>query len=122
MFTDKPVTVSLVADTTENTNCSDLLWVNLTCETSAANPPVERYQLLKSGEIQATSDDGTWIREVSEAGQHVYSCRALHFLGNVTSANKTVTFNGGFNHKDILLKVYCKEYLFRKSISFREKE
>ena len=92
----------MIANTTENTNCSDLLWVNLICETSDANPPVERYQLLNNGEIQATSDNGTWIREISEAGKHVYSCRALHLLGNVSSSDKTVTFNGGFNYKDTL--------------------
>lgn len=99
MFTDKPDNVSLVANTSENTNCSDLLWVNLTCEAFDANPPVESFQLLKNGEILDSRNDGTWIREVSKAGEHVYSCRALHFLGNVISSNKTVTFNGGFNHK-----------------------
>ena len=94
-FEDKPDSVSLVANTTENTNCSDTMWVNLTCEASDANPPVESYQLLKNGEILVTRNNGTWIRKVSEAGKHVYSCRALHLLGNITSSDDVaVTFNG----------------------------
>lgn len=93
MFTDKSDTVGLVINTTENTNCSDLLCANLICETSDANPLVQSYQLLKNGEIWAISDNGTWIREISEAGKHIYGCRALHFLGNVTSSGKTVIIN-----------------------------
>ena len=100
MFTDKPDNVSLVANTTENTNCSDILWVNFTCEASDAVPPVESYQLLKNEETQDTRNDGTWIRKISEAKDHVYGCRALHFLGNVTADNVTVTFSGGFNLQD----------------------
>ncbi|XP_067030223.1 uncharacterized protein [Acropora muricata] len=90
----KPDSASLVANTTENTNCSDMMWVNLTCQASDANPPVKSYQLLKNGEILVTSNNGTWIRKVSEAGKHVYSCRALHILGNITSSDDVVvTFN-----------------------------
>ena len=72
LFADKPYSVSLVANATENTNCSDMMWVNLTCQASDSNPPVESYQLLKNGEILATSNNGTWIRGISEAGKHVY--------------------------------------------------
>ena len=105
MFADKPDGVSLVANATENTNCSDMMWVNLTCQASDANPPVESYQLLKNGEILATSNNGTWIRKVSEAGKHVYSCRALHIIGNVTSSGDvTISFNGGSNIRDYLFK------------------
>ena len=94
-----------MANTTENTNCSDLIWVNLTCQASDANPPVESYQLLKNGEILVTSNNGTWIRKVSEAGKRVYSCRALHILGNVTSPdNVTITFKGGSSLRDYLFK------------------
>lgn len=94
-----------------------MLWANLTCETSDANPPVECYQLLKNGEIWATSDNGTWIKEILEPGKHVFSCRALHFLGNVTSSDKAVTFDGGFNHKYMLLKAW-RTLLLEVYISF----
>ena len=105
MFADKPDSVSLVANTTENINCSDMMWVNLTCQASDANPPVESYHLLENGEILATSNNGTWIRGISEAGKHVYSCMALHIIGNVTSSvNVTIRFNGGSNIRDNLLK------------------
>ena len=104
LFADKPDSVSLVANTTENTNCSDLMWVNLTCQASDANPPVESYQLLKNGEILVTSNNGTWIRKVSEAGRHAYSCRALHILGNITSSDDVaVTFNGESDWKLIFV-------------------
>lgn len=95
MLTDKPDTVTLVVKTTESTNCSDLLWANPTCKASDANPPVECFQLYKNGKILSTLRDGTWIRDISEAGKHVYSCRALHFIGNMTiSDSVTVSFNG----------------------------
>ena len=96
LFTDEPDTVILVTNATVNTNCSDLLWVNLICEASDANPPIEYFQLLKEGEIVATSNHGTWTRGISEAKDHVYSCNALHLFGNVTAASVIVTFNGGF--------------------------
>ncbi|XP_068686971.1 fibroblast growth factor receptor 3-like isoform X2 [Montipora foliosa] len=88
-----PASVRLVADATENKNCSDSLLVNFTCEGSKANPPVESYQLFKSQEIVDTSSRGTWIENISSKGEHIYSCRALHSLGNVTSSDVTVTFN-----------------------------
>ncbi|XP_068733579.1 hemicentin-1-like [Montipora capricornis] len=89
----KPATVRLLANTTENKNCADFLLVNFTCGASEANPLVENYQLLKNQEILATSSKWTWVKNISEKGDHMYSCRAFHPLGNVTSANVTVTFN-----------------------------
>ena len=98
MLTDKPDIVNLLVKTTEGSNCSDLLGANLTCEASDANPPVERFQLYKNGKILSTLREGTWIRDISEAGKHVYSCRALHFIGNMSiSDSVTVSFNGEFN-------------------------
>lgn len=100
LFSGNPDTVSLIANVTENTNCSDLLWVNFTYEVSEANPPVQSYQLLKNGEHLDTASNGMWTRQISEAGKHVFSCMALHFLGNVNSFNSlTVILNGKFNLK-----------------------
>ncbi|XP_068686491.1 B-cell receptor CD22-like [Montipora foliosa] len=90
---DNPASVRLVANATENKNCSASLLVNFTCEASQANPPVESYQLFKSHEIVDTSSRGTWIENISSKGDHIYSCRALHSLGNVASSGVTVTFN-----------------------------
>ena len=86
-FSDNPVSVELVANATDNKNCSDSLLVNFTCEVSQANPPVESYQLFKSQEIVDTSSRGTWIENISSKGDHIYSCRALHSLGSVTSSD-----------------------------------
>ncbi|XP_068733577.1 uncharacterized protein [Montipora capricornis] len=88
-----PASVRLVANTTKNKNCSASLLVNFTCEASQANPPVESYQLFKSHEIVDISSRGTWIENISSKGDHIYSCRALHSLGNVSSSDVTVTFN-----------------------------
>ncbi|XP_068733594.1 immunoglobulin superfamily member 10-like [Montipora capricornis] len=88
-----PATVHLVTNTTENENCSDFLVIRCTCKVSEANPPVENYQLLKNQEIVDTSSKGTWITTISSKGNHIYSCKALHPLGNVASADVTVTFN-----------------------------
>ncbi|XP_068686490.1 hemicentin-1-like [Montipora foliosa] len=88
-----PASVRLVANARENKNCSASLLVNFTCEASQANPPVESYQLFKSQEIVDTSSRGTWIENISSKGDHIYSCRALHSLGNVRSSDVIVTFN-----------------------------
>ena len=111
-FTDKPSNVILVANPTENVNCSDFLLVNFTCEAADANPPVENYQLLKSQEFVDTGSNGMWIKNITKKGGHFYSCKALHPLGNVTSPDVTVTFNGKFNgmKNKILLLSSCKVY------------
>ncbi|XP_068685507.1 hemicentin-2-like [Montipora foliosa] len=88
-----PATVHLVTNTTENENCCDFLVISFTCKASEANPPVKNYQLLKNHEIVDTSSKGTWIKTISSKGNHIYSCKALHRLGNVASADVTVTFN-----------------------------
>ncbi|XP_068686468.1 hemicentin-1-like isoform X1 [Montipora foliosa] len=89
-----PDTVRLVANATENRNCSDSLLVKFTCDASEANPPVKNYQLLKSERPVETSSNWKWIRNILSKGDHNYSCRALHSLGNVESTNHvTVTFN-----------------------------
>ena len=95
-FSDKPDTVELTVNTTENTDCSDL-WVNFTCVASEANPVVYNFLLYeKDGEI-SQSKSGMWIKKISKGGKHVYSCIALHAVGNVTSLNNvTLTVNGKF--------------------------
>ena len=91
---DKPDMVTLETNTTENKDCSDL-WVNFTCISSEANPPV--YNYLLSGDEDGLSFDksGTWIKRISRGGKVVYSCLAYQLVGNVTSTNNiTLTVNG----------------------------
>lgn len=96
IFSDKPDIVELTVNATENTNCSDL-WVNFTCVASEANPAVYNFLLYeKDGDI-SQSKSGMWIKKISKGGEHVYSCIALHAVGNVTSLNNvTLTVNGKF--------------------------
>lgn len=42
--------------------------------------------------MQGTISNGTWIRELSEVGKHVYRCRALLFLGNMKSSYSIVVY------------------------------
>lgn len=71
--------------------------MNFTCVASEANPAVEKYTLFVDGEVPSASSAGTWIKEISKKGKHVYGCRAHHPERNVTSSNNvTVTFNGEF--------------------------
>ena len=97
LFTDKPEMVTLATNATENKDCSDL-WVNFTCISSEANPPV--YNYLLSGDedgLSLISKSGTWIKKISRGGKVVYNCLAYQLVGNVTSTNNiTLTVNGKF--------------------------
>ena len=96
MLPDKPDSVELVVNTTENKDCSDL-WVNFTCAASVAIPPVYSFLLYEKDGYISQSKSGTWINKISKGGKHIYSCIALQFLGNVTSSNNvTLTVNGEF--------------------------
>ena len=92
--TDKPDIVTLVTNTTESKDCSDLS-VNFTCISSEANPPVYNY-LLSDDEVGLSfSKSGTWIKKISREGKSIYNCSAYHLVGNVTSTNNIVlTVNG----------------------------
>ena len=93
---DKPDSVELVINTTENKDCSDL-YVNFTCVASVAIPSVYNFLLYeKDGDI-SQSKSGIWIKKMTKGGKHIYSCIALQVVGNVTSSNNvTLTVNGEF--------------------------
>ena len=101
---DNPANVTLLANTTENKDCSDSLWVNFTCVASEkANPAVGSYQLYRNEELISASDSGTWNEEPPEKGEYDYSCLAIHPVKNVRSSNNvTVTFKGEFGKKSKL--------------------
>ena len=73
-------------NTTENNGCTDM-WVNFTCNSSEANPPVHNYVLLRNLKGVALSEKGTWIEKISRGETFVYRCQANQQVDNVTSTN-----------------------------------
>ena len=63
------------------------MWVNFTCKSSEANPPVYNYVLLKNETHVDVSEKGTWIEKISQGETFVYKCQANQQVDNVTSAN-----------------------------------
>ena len=74
------------SNTTENNGCTDM-WVNFTCKSNEANPPVYNYVLLMNETDVGLSEKGTWIEKISHGGTFVYKCQANQQVDNVTSAN-----------------------------------
>ncbi|PFX13123.1 Hemicentin-1, partial [Stylophora pistillata] len=92
MFIDvqfKPDNVTLEMNTTENSGCTDM-WVNFTCHSSKANPPVYSYLLLKNEKEILFSKKGMWIEKISSGQTFVYKCQAQQQVGNVTSTNNVI--------------------------------
>jgi len=86
--------VTLVTNTTENTDCSDL-WVSFTCISSEANPPVYNFLLSDDEDEHSFSKSGTWIKKISRGGKSIYNCLAYQLVKNVTSVTSiTLTVNG----------------------------
>ena len=73
-------------NTTENNGCTDI-WVNFTCKSSEANPPVHNYVLFRNEKGVGLSEKGTWIEKISRGETFVYKCKAYQQVYNVTSAN-----------------------------------
>ena len=78
--------VTLERNTTENIGCTDM-WVNFTCKSSEANPPVYNYVLLKNETHVGVSEKGTWIEKISRGETFVYKCQAYRQDDNVSSTN-----------------------------------
>lgn len=77
-----------------NKDCSEL-WVNFTCISSEANPPVYNYVLSDDEDGFSFSKSGTWIQKISRGGKSIYNCTAYQLVGNVKSTNSiTLTVNG----------------------------
>ena len=73
-------------NTTENVVCTDV-WVNFTCNSSEANPPVYNYVLLRNEKVVGVNEKGTWIEKISRGETFVYKCQANQQVDNVTSTN-----------------------------------
>ena len=84
-FSVKP-DVTLERNTTENIVCTDM-WVNFTCNSSEANPPVHNYVLLRNETDVGVSEKGTWTEKISPGETFVYKCKAYQQVDNVTSTN-----------------------------------
>ena len=94
VFSVKPENVILERNTTENNGCTDM-WVNFTCNSSEASPPVCNYVLLRNETDVGLSEKGTWTEKISRGETFVYRCRAYQQVDNVSSTdNVTVTVNG----------------------------
>ena len=79
------------------------MWVNFTCKSSEASPPVYNYVLLRNETDVFVSEKGTWIEKISRGETFVYKCEAYQQVDNVTSTNNvTVTVNGK-------IKIYSKQ-------------
>ena len=63
------------------------MWVNFTCKSSEANPPVHNYVLLKNKIHAGVSEKGTWIKKTLRGETFVYKCQANQQVDNVTSTN-----------------------------------
>ena len=73
------------------------MWVNFTCHSSEANPPVHNYLLIKNETEFIFSRKGTWIEKISRGETFVYKCQAYQEVDNVTSTNDiTLKVNGKF--------------------------
>ena len=83
-------------NTAENNGCNDL-WVNFTCHSSEANPPVYNYVLLKNETDVGLSEKGTWIEKISGGETFIYKCQAYQQVDNVTSTNNIPLSAGGKN-------------------------
>ena len=81
-------------NTTENNGCTDM-WVNFTCKSSEAKPPVYNYVLLKNETHVGSSEKGTWIEKISCGGTFVYKCQVYQLVDNVTSTNNISLFVKG---------------------------
>ena len=78
--------VTLKSNTAENIRCTDM-WVNFTCNSSKAIPPVHNHVLLRNEGDVALSEKGTWIEKISLEETFVYKCQAYQQVDNVTSTN-----------------------------------
>lgn len=109
---DKPDTVRLESNATENSDCSELLLVKFACNVSDSNPPIIKYYLVGDDEGVTFSNSGIWIQPVSKGGKHVYSCLAQHALENITSSdNVSLTVNGKFLLIALLHKMEFRSFL-----------
>ena len=113
----------MVANTTENKDCSDL-WVNFTCMSSEANPPVYNYLLSDDEDGFSFSKSGTWIKKISRGGKSIYNCTAYQLVGNVTSTNNITLYVNGkwikcvkwqLNHHYYALSLYYLGITFTHS-------
>ena len=104
-FLDKPAVVLRTNATTTET-CGTM-WVNFTCNSSRANPPVQRYLLygyhgvvLKETNISTL---GNWMREVSLKGNWTFYCKAIQILEDTALAQR---LENGTSANNVTLSVY----------------
>ena len=63
------------------------MWVNFTCKSSEANPPVYNYVLLRNETDVVLSQKRIWIEKISRGETFIFKCQAYQQVDNVTSTN-----------------------------------
>ena len=86
VFSVRPDNVTLERNTTENNGCTDM-WVNFTCKSSEANPPVHNYVFFRNEKGVGLSEKGTWTEKISRGETFSFKCQAYQQVYNVTSTN-----------------------------------
>lgn len=81
--------------------------MNFTCNSSRANPPVQRYLLYvyQGLELKETnvSTFGNWTREVSQKGHWTFYCKAIQILEDTALAQRLENSTSANN---VTLSVY----------------
>ena len=88
--------------------------MNFTCNSSRANPPVQRYLLYvyQGLELKETnvSTLGNWTREVSQKGRWTFYCKAIQILEDTVLAPR---LGNGTSANNVTLSVYGR---YRKRV------
>ena len=104
-FLDKPAVV-LRTNATTNKTCGTM-WVSFTCNSSRANPPVQRYLLYEYHGVELKETNistlGNWMREVSQKGHWTFYCKAIQILGDTALAQR---LGNGTSANNVTLSVY----------------
>ena len=66
------------------------MWVNFTCNSSEANPPVHNYVLLRNETDVCVSEKGTWIEKISQGETFVFKCQAYQQVESTNNISLSV--------------------------------
>lgn len=104
-FLDKPAVI-LRTNATTNKTCGTM-WVNFTCNSSRANPPVQRYLLYEYHGVELKETNistlGNWMRDVSQKGHWTFYCKVIQILEDTALAQR---LGSGTSVNNVTLSVY----------------
>lgn len=83
------------------------MWVNFTCNSSRANPPVQSYLLYEYHGVKFKETNistlGNWMREVSQKGHWTFYCKVIQILEDTALAQR---LGSGTSVNNVTLSVY----------------